>query len=64
MNRVKKELRRRGICLSYPWLPYDNGSYTVEDVTVDSSTATVTIDTVSITFRMAMQRSGELIDVD
>lgn len=64
MNRVKKELRRRGIRLDYPWLPYDDGAYIIEDVHVDSSTATVTIDTVSITFRMAMQRSGELIDVD
>jgi len=64
MNRVKKEIRKRGVRIDYPWLPYDDGSYIIEDVTVDSSTATVTIDTVSITFRLSMQRSGELVDVE
>ena len=45
MNRFKKEVRKQGFKLEndYPWLPYDEGSMTVDSVVADAENCTLTI---------------------
>lgn len=65
MNRVKRELRKRGMKLNidYMWLPYDRGSVTIDNVCVDSENAIVTEYYTSITLKTQLLRSGELARV-
>ena len=71
MNRVKKEIRKKGIKLEsdYPYLPYyikgkscfDRGYICVEGVTVDSENATVTRDLNIINEKYKLLRNGRLV---
>ena len=70
MNRLKKELKKKGIKLEcdYKWLPYYTkgdfgkpGNICVEGVSVVSNTATVYIFYNVIVEKLTMNRSSELV---
>ena len=44
MNRFKKELRKAGVKLEcdYPFLPYEQGSCTIDSIAVNSEECSVT----------------------
>ena len=70
MNRVKREIRKRGIKLSmdYPWLPYyikgkscfETGNIFVDDVYFDSTKATAVVVYNTIIISYTLTRSGEI----
>lgn len=72
MNRVKRELRKKGIRLEsdYPYLPYfikgnsifEPGYIFIDGVSVNSETATVKVYLNTITQIIKLQRDGSLED--
>ena len=70
MNRVKKELRKRGVKLEsdYPWMPYfikgnsifDRGYIFIDGVSVDSEKAKVRICYNTIHEVLTLKRNGKL----
>lgn len=66
MTRAKKWAKAQGISFSedYPYLPYDVGSVTIEDVGLDAETMTVIHCLNVIIIKQRFLRNGELVDVD
>ncbi len=72
MNRVKRELRKKGIRLEsdYPYLPYfikgnsifEQGYLFIDGVSVNSETATVRVYLNTITHIIKLQRDGSLME--
>ena len=62
MNRVKKELRRRGVKLEndYEYMPYDG----IQAVIVQSDLARVKVVHTSIVNVWELTRSGDLVNVE
>lgn len=62
MNRLKKELRKRGVKLEndYPWLPYDFGSQSLESVVVNSEEAEWYEVYSSIVVKLYIDRAGHI----
>lgn len=59
MTRFKKEIRNRGYKLEndYPSMPYETESATIDSVSVDSETATLTIHTTSASYITRFNRA-------
>lgn len=65
MTRAKKWAKAQGIQFSddYPFLPFDMGSVSIEDVLFDAETMTVTRYLNVIAVREQFLRNGELVEI-
>ena len=63
MNRLKKELRKKGVMLAsdYPFLPCLKHGTVLLDVTIDSENCIVTEFYTSIIIRMQLRDNGKIL---
>lgn len=63
MNRLKKELRKKGVILEndYPFLPFPKNGTALLDVKVDSENCIVTEFYTSIIIRMQLRDNGKIV---
>lgn len=63
MNRLKKELRNKGVMLEndYPFLPFPECGMELQDVMVDSENCIVTKFYTSIIVYMQLRDNGKIV---